>query len=84
MTSTREKVAREIRQMMFETSNFPTSDEIATAATNAFLKAAAEQGWHMRPDEATEEMIIAGGNHHHIGDGYEAMHNAADEYAWDK
>ncbi len=30
---------------------------IADTAINAFLAAAAEQGWHMRPDEATEEMI---------------------------
>ena len=29
----------------------------ATAAINAFLAAAAEQGWHMRPDKATEEMV---------------------------
>ena len=29
----------------------------AHAAITAFLAAAAEQGWHMRPDEATEQMI---------------------------
>jgi hypothetical protein len=32
----------------------------ATAAITAFLAAAAEEGWHMRPDEATEEMTEAG------------------------
>ena len=32
----------------------------AYAAITTFLKAAAEQGWHMRPDEATEEMKIEG------------------------
>lgn len=31
-----------------------------TAAVNAFLAAAGESGWHMRPDEATEEMSQAG------------------------
>lgn len=31
----------------------------AKACIIAFLEAAAEQGWHMRPDEATEEMRIA-------------------------
>ena len=30
--------------------------DMATAAIEAFLAAAAEEGWHMRPDEATEEM----------------------------
>jgi len=30
--------------------------ELATAAITAFLEAAAEEGWHMRPDEATKEM----------------------------
>ena len=63
--------------------------ELTTAAINAFLAAAAEPdketgiSWHMRPDEATEEMIIAGGNHDHVGDGYEAMHNAAPEFKWE-
>jgi hypothetical protein len=32
----------------------------ADAAITAFLKAAAEQGWHMRPDRATKEMKIVG------------------------
>ena len=27
------------------------------AAVNAFLEKAAKRGWHMRPDEATEEMV---------------------------
>ncbi len=31
----------------------------ADAAITAFLAAAAEEGWHMRPDEATREMVIA-------------------------
>jgi hypothetical protein len=29
----------------------------ATAAITAFLEAAAAEGWHMQPDEATEEMV---------------------------
>ena len=32
------------------------------AAITAFLEAAAEKGWHMRPDEATEEMLFRGMN----------------------
>lgn len=32
------------------------SDKLATAAITAFLKAAAENSWHMRPDEPTGEM----------------------------
>ena len=35
----------------------PFSDKQATAAINAFLAAAAEEGWRMAKDEATEEMI---------------------------
>ena len=30
---------------------------VGEVAIEAFLKAAAEQGWHMRPDEATGEMM---------------------------
>lgn len=33
---------------------------LAIAAINTFLETAAEQGWHMRPDEVTEEMDTAG------------------------
>ena len=32
----------------------------ADAAIHTFLETAAEQGWHMRPDKATEEMDTAG------------------------
>lgn len=56
--------------------------DIAATAIGVFLKAAAKKGWHMAKDEATKEMIIAGGNHDHVGDGYEAMHNAAPEFKW--
>lgn len=45
----------------------------ATAAINAFLKAAAEDGWRMRPDEATDEMIIADCE---LDCGYACCHNA--------
>lgn len=42
--------------------------DMSTAAINAFLAAAAEPdeetgiSWHMRPDEATEEMLFKGMN----------------------
>lgn len=35
------------------------SRNTATAAINVFLAAAAEEGWHMVRDEATEEMLRA-------------------------
>ncbi len=55
----REKVARAIRQKTAEIDHRPDiiqpdpmwfADEYVTAAINAFLAAAAEQGWHMRQD----------------------------------
>ncbi len=68
--SIREKVARAIAdcQQFAWGLNYDTAleedkehcDEIATIAITTFLKAAAEQGWHMRPDEATDEMDTAG------------------------
>ncbi len=60
----REKVARAIYKVYGEDED-PTEMGLemasfeAAAAINTFLKAAAEQGWHMRPDEATIGMIIA-------------------------
>ena len=49
----REKVARALRHARLE-------DDDADVAIGAFIAAAAEQGWHMRPDEATETMRLAG------------------------
>jgi len=46
----------------------------AATAITAFLEAAAEQGWHMRPDEATEEMRIANCE---LDCGYAVCHKAA-------
>ena len=64
MSSIRETVARAICRAGCDRKDCPChyadgDQEIkeATAAITAFLKAAAEQGWHMRPDEATEEML---------------------------
>ncbi len=76
-----EKVARAVKSEAFD--RFDTSTLVALVIT-AFLAAAAEEGWHMQRDEATEEMITAGGNHDHVGDGYEAMHNAAPKFEWGK
>lgn len=54
----REKVAKALHRAGYN----PQIEEpgLTTAAINVFLAAAAEQGWHMRPDEATEEMDAAG------------------------
>ena len=57
----------------------------ADDAITTFLEAAAEQGWHMRPDEATEEMARAA-RHTPIGvdclGPYHAMLAAAPEFKW--
>lgn len=52
----------------------------------AFLEAAAEEGRHMWPDEATEEMIIAVGPapDYWIENCYIAMQAAAPEFEWGK
>ena len=57
-------------------------------AITAFLEGAAEQGWHMRPDEAGPDMYDAGeaalDKDGHAGDAYLAMLAAAPEFEWDK
>ncbi len=59
-----------------------------SAAIKTFLEAAAEQGWHMRPDEATEKMLYAGPQAQSRGnvgrDRYRSMLAAAPEFEWDK
>ena len=57
--SIREKVARAIANTRGQATR--NGDiRAADAAINAFLEVAAEQGWHMRPDEATEDMRLSG------------------------
>ncbi len=65
--------------------------EYATAAIMAFLEAAAEQGWHMRPDEPTGGMLSAAdrvgyhASHYHYMDAIiRAASQAAPELEWDK
>ena len=86
----REKVARAIDSEAFD--RFDTSTVVALVI-NAFLEAAAEldkhgRTWHMRPDEATEEMIRnAFGTDGAQGwrkTAYRAMFAAAPEFEWDK
>lgn len=90
----REKVARAIdpeawrfwdwgemeRQRCDET--LAITDDVITA----FLEAAAERGWHMRPDEATEEMVKRGSVLHPDFNRarYRAMLAAAPKFEWDK
>ena len=78
----REKVALALRHARLE------EDDVDVAIT-AFLEAAAEDGWHMRPDEATEEMAQQGKlewwkHEGSVEDVYRAMHAAAPEFEWDK
>ena len=80
----REKVTRAVNSKAFD--RFDTST-LVTLVITAFLEAAAEQGWHMRPDEATEEMAVAGCRHENMGDmagRYGAMLAASPEFEWDK
>ena len=59
------------------------AQRITDIAIPAFLEAAARQGWHMQPDEATEEMagVVMVGTEKFI---YRAMLAAAPEFEWDK
>ena len=61
------------------------------ATITAFLEAAAEKGWHMRPDKTTEEMYQAGVNGMFSADEldpvemiWRATCDAAPEFQWDK
>ena len=87
----REKVARAIdpgafkEQVRSSHDRRPLAKMVATAAITAFLEAAAEEGWHMRPDEATGAMEEAG-----MGEdgpnwpvpSWRAMCKAAPEFEW--
>ncbi len=66
-----QKVARVIKLYSFETTaeerllSIETfmakhADRIATRAISTAFQAAADDGWHMHPGEATDEMINAG------------------------
>lgn len=80
-SSIREAVARaiaEYNEPSLWDKTMPTSwrhgyTADADAAITAFLEAAAAEGWHMRPDEATEEMKIANCE---LDCGYAACHKA--------
>ncbi len=61
---------------------YPDCECDVLAAINAFLEAAAEQGWHMRPDEATEEMVGAVQSGGWQVQDYRAMLAAAPEFKW--
>ena len=58
------------------------------AAVAAFTLMAGEQGWRMRPDEATYKMIVAGDTVRapdgFMGGRYQAMLEAAPEFDWRK
>lgn len=98
--SIREKVARAMYEREIVGGNWDDEatgtkmafrDEVEAAIT-AFLEVAAEQGWRMRPDEATEEMGNSGAATWDVGSGpwnnlstsYRAMLAAAPPFEWDK
>ena len=58
----------------------------AVAAVETFLQIAAERGWHIRPDEATEEMVIeafgSDGAQLWRDTAWQAMIAAAPEFKW--
>ena len=59
--------------------------EMADVAGEKFVEVAAEQGWTMRPDEATEDMIIAAGPapDYWVENCYSAMQAAAPKFELD-
>ena len=59
---------------------------IAATAIGVFLEAAAERGWRMAKDEATEEMVKAAepAPDYWVENCYRAMLAAAPEFEWDK
>ena len=97
MSSIREAVARAIGATI-KYPHIPDNAQhlLAAATITAFLKAAAEQGWHMRPDEATEAMALQGARDigktiriekKHIERSkscHRVMNQAAPEFEWDK
>ncbi len=62
-------------------------EKIAWEIVTPFLEAAAEQGWHMRSDEVTEEMIIRATKTPKMQEVNLAMHHAHlhgfDSPVWD-
>ena len=66
------------------TGDLAKYDSAATAAITAFLEAAAEQGWHIQPDEATEEMVKAVKLGGWQSQDYHTMQAAAPKFEWDK
>ncbi len=61
-----------------------TPNESTDAAITAFLEAAAEEGWHMRPDEATADMCRAVEGHFARPSQWRAMLAAAPEFEGNK
>ena len=82
----RQKVTRAINAARFSSAY----DAPANAAITAFLEAAAEEGWRMCRDEATEEMGQQGKNewwkpnNGTVQDVYRAMLAASPKFEWDK
>jgi len=74
-----EKVTRAMDDKAFDHFDIPV---VVALVITAFLKAAAEAGWHMRPDEATEEMIDGVTEPGGIEEYYRAMQAAAPEFEW--
>ncbi len=75
----REKVALALHHARLE-------DDDVDIAINTFLQAAAEEGWHMRPDEATLSMQLAIRDMppNEPSQTYRAMLAAAPKFEWDK
>lgn len=90
MSSIREAVARALHQKGVDNPTWEDWLPSADDAITAFLEAAAEQGWHMRPDEATEGMGRRGMSvapmlyYNEVGPVYRAMLAAAPPFEWDK
>ena len=57
---------------------------MAKASISTFLRLAAEQGWHLRPDEATADMCRATDGHFARPSQWRAMLAVAPKFEWDK
>ena len=91
----REKVEQAVRIQTPHIHSKRQYEYMSTAAITAFLEAAAEQGWRMCRDEATEEMAHKANGFDYTSpftmrqdselmDKYRLMLAAGDKFEWDK
>ncbi len=91
----RDRVEFAIKDKWLHAESSVPGQECATAAITAFLEAAAEEGWRMCRDEATEEMAHEANGFGYrseytarqndlLREKYRAILEAGPEFEWDK